>query len=231
MKNNEHSFDQWVAAYRKGAVDGTETMWPSETLIRLFKGEYIPGLDKDYGGKKVIDIGFGNGKNLVFLGSLGLALHGTEVRNEICEIAREKLTRLGYQADLRKGTNRELPFPDDEFDFLVSWNVIHYEDNEQAIREALREYHRVLKPGGRFFVSTTGPEHMILRGSTTLGGHCYRIGREDDFRKGQIFFYFDAVNYVQYYFSECFTKVLVGRVHDFLMTETQDYFIVTGVKE
>ncbi|MDH4187792.1 MAG: class I SAM-dependent methyltransferase [Nitrospira sp.] len=206
-------------------------MWPSETLVRLFKGDYIPGLHRDYAGKRVIDIGFGNGNNLMFLASLGLYLYGTEVREEICEMVRQKLARLGLNADLRVGTNRCLPFADNEFDFLVSWNVIHYEDNEAAICEAIAEYHRVLAPGGRFFVSTTGPEHKILRDSDTLGGHRYRIGRDDDFRKGQVFFYFDAPNYVQCYFSRLFSKVLVGRTHDFLMTETLDWFVATGVKE
>jgi ubiquinone/menaquinone biosynthesis C-methylase UbiE len=206
-------------------------MWPSETLVRLFKGNYVLGLEKDYTGKKIIDIGFGGGNNLIFLASLGLSLYGTEVREEICETVRKKLARLDYEADLRVGTNRQLPFQDNEFDFLVSWNVLHYEDNEQAIREAIAQYCRVLKPGGRIFISTTGPEHLILRDSKTLGGHRYHIGRGDDFRKGEVFFYFDAPNYIRHYFSEYFSDILVGRTQDFLFSETLDWFIITGVKE
>lgn len=224
------AFDKWVEEYKKLASDDSEGMWPSETLIRLFKGDYIPGLNKDYVGKKVLDVSFGIGNNLIFLASLGLSLGGTEVHEDICRMISAKLLRLGYETDLRVGTNRCLPFPDNEFEFLVSWNVIHYEDNEQDLRSAIAEYCRVLKPGGRVFVSTTAPDHKILRESTTLGGHRYRIGREDDFRKGQVFFYFDAANYIHYYFSECFSNIMVGRTHDFLFTETLDWFIVTGVK-
>jgi len=76
----------------------------------------------------------------------------------------------------------------EEFDFLVSWNVIYYEDNEEAINEAIAKYHRVLKPGGRFFVSTAGPEDSILDNGITLGKHRYQIGYPDDFRQGQVFF-------------------------------------------
>jgi ubiquinone/menaquinone biosynthesis C-methylase UbiE len=141
-----------------------------------------------------------------------------------------RLERLGHRADLRVGTNTKLPFPDDEFDFLVSWNVLHYESTEAGIRAGLAEYRRVLKPGGRLFVSTTGPEHLILKGGTTLGGHRYRIEREDDFRKGEVFFYFDTPEYIRYYFGERFSEVLVGRTHDLLFTATLDWFIVTGVK-
>lgn len=227
----DDSFDKWATNYRKWATEGSGLMWPSETLVRLIKGEYIPRLGKTFDGRKVIDIGFGHGNNLIFLGSVGLCLHGTEVRDEICQIVRAKLAHLGYEADLRVGTNRRLPFPDNEFDFLVSWNVVHYEDNELAIREAIAEYHRVLKQGGRFFISTTGPKHKILRDSSKIGKHLYRIGRNDDFRKGEVFFYFDTPGEVKRYLRECFSNVLVGRTCDFLMTETLDYFIATGVKE
>lgn len=223
-------FAQWAATHRRAAEEGSALLWPSETLVRLMKGTYVPGLDKDYGGKKAIDIGFGSGNNLAFLGSLGLLLHGTEVAEEVCEPIRQRLERIGYKADLRVGTNREIPWPDNEFDVMVSWNVVHYEENEDAIKGALAEYHRVLKPGGRLFLSTTGPEHKILEGSTTLGRHRYLIGREDDFRKGQVFFYFDTPGYVRYYLAERFKEVLVGRTQSFLFTETLDWFVATGVK-
>ena len=98
------------------------------------------------------------------------------------------------------------------------------------MKNAIEEYRRVLKPGGRFFISTTGPEHLILKDSRTLGAHRYQIGRADDFRKGQVFFYFDAPNYIQHYFAEHFKDVLVGRTHDLLFTATLDWFIITGVK-
>jgi SAM-dependent methyltransferase len=228
---SKSAFDQWTEYYQKMAVKGAELLWPSETLIRLFKGNYIPDLQKDYAGRKVIDVGFGNGNNSIFLGSLGLELYGTEVSPEICKEVSGRLQSSGLDSDLRVGTNRDIPFDADTFDFLVSWNVIHYENTEEHMWAAIAEYQRVLKPGGRFFISTTGPEHKILTNSETVGSHLYRIGRDDDFRKGQVFFYFDAPNYIQYYFSEKFDNVLVGRTHDFLMTETLDWYIVTGVKQ
>ncbi len=223
----ETAFEKWASAYRTLAA---EVSWPSETMVRLFKGDYIPGLDKDYAGKKVLDIGFGSGNNLIFLASLGFQLFGTEVHPEICDSVSGMLRRLGYESDLRVGTNRQIPFHDNEFDFLVSWDVIHYEDNEDAMCNAISEYARVLRPGGRLILSTAGPEHKILSGSRTLGGHRYQIGRKGDFREGQVFFYFDAPNYVQHYFCESFRDLLVGRIRDFLFTETLDTFIVTGVK-
>ena len=54
MKN--FAFEKWANAYKKGAAAGVELMWPSETLIRLFKGSYIPGLSKKYKNKIAINL-------------------------------------------------------------------------------------------------------------------------------------------------------------------------------
>ena len=70
----DESFEKWASEYIRATAEGTQLTWPSETLVRLFKGNYVPGLKKDYAGKKVIDVGFGNGNNLIFLASLGLHL-------------------------------------------------------------------------------------------------------------------------------------------------------------
>jgi ubiquinone/menaquinone biosynthesis C-methylase UbiE len=227
MRMPDDAFAKWAEFYRS-AGRGRELLWPSETLIRCFAGDYIPGFRRDFSGETLLDVGFGNGNNLVYLATLGFALYGTEVTPAICEQVREKLGTLGQNAELRVGTNRALPFADAAFDVLTSWNVIHYEDNENDMRAAIAEYARVLKPGGRFIVSTTGPEHKILNGSESLGGHRYRIGRSDDHRRGQVFFYFDTASEAQGYFAESFDDVHVGRTHDMLFTETLDWFIVTG---
>jgi SAM-dependent methyltransferase len=143
---------------------------------------------------------------------------------------RGKFGALGIQIDLRVGTNQHLPFENANFDFLVSWNVLHYEGTEEGVRAGLREYARVLKPAGRLILSTTGPEHKILNDARALGGHRYQIGREDDFRKGEVHFLFDASNYIHRYFEESFSDVLVGRTHDQLFTASLDWWIVTAVK-
>lgn len=228
----QNAFDLWTDLYRKQNAAGEDMLWPSETLVRLFKGSYVDTLAgrPNFKGLKVLDIGCGLCNNLSFLGTLGLDLYGTEVSEEICVMARERMAQMGHTADIRPGTNRALPYEDNTFDFLVSWNVLHYEDNEADIVAGIAEYARVLKPGGRLMLSTTGPDHKILQDGETVGPHLYRIGRGDDHRKGQVFFYFDSPNYIHYYFDPVFRKVQVGRTHDFLMSETLDWFIVTGVK-
>lgn len=226
----ESEFSKWCDFYRRVLATGTALAWPSETLVRLFRGSYIAGLPKDLRGLRCLDVGCGNGNNTVFLCSTGMEVSASEVSDGVCDIAKSQLAGLGFAVDVRTGTNRSLPFPDNTFDFLVSWNVVHYEPSSENIRDAFAEYARVLKPGGRVLLSTTGPEHKILRDAERVGPHRYRIGRADDFRRGQIFFYFDDPECLRDHLQPAFTAVEIGRTHDRLMSETLDWFVATAVK-
>jgi len=220
----------WAQSYITSAQSGEELVYPSETLIRLFKGDYVTGNRIDVRGKSVLDMGFGEGNNTIFFASLGMVTSGVEIHQDICDQTAAKFKRLGLQADLRVGANQAIPYADNTFDFLVSWNVLHYEGTEDNILASIKEYKRVLKSGGRLFISTTGPSHKFLENATTIGNHRYEIHRREDFRQGQIHFFFDAPNYIEYYFSPHFNELQIGRVEDTLFREKLDWWLITGVK-
>lgn len=232
IKANDHArmSSTWADSYRKMKESGEELSHPSETLIRLIKGNYINGNLIDYKGKSILDVGFGNGNNTAFLSSIGMDTHGVEIDDKIIEQVSASLTAAGLKATLKKGTNRSLPYPDNSFDFLVSWNALHYEGTEEYIIEAIKEFRRVLKPGGRILISTTGPEHKILLNGKTLGNHQYEIGRLGDDRVGQIHFFFDAKNYIELYFGPHFKELQIGRIYDDMFFEKLDWWLITGVK-
>ncbi len=223
------AFTKWNNFYcqeKKGMV------YPNESLIRFFKGTYMPAYKQQgYEGMKALDVGFGTGNNSIFLGSLGMDVYGVEVEEEICRQGMEQLESFGYKSDFRVGTNSNLPFEDNFFDYIVSWDVIHYEGCEQKIMKAIEEYHRVLKPGGWLLLSTVAPKHTILQGSQIVDAHCYKIGLESDFRKGQVFFYFDSPGYIKSYFSKYFSDISVGRVTLDYFTYTNDTFILNAVNK
>jgi ubiquinone/menaquinone biosynthesis C-methylase UbiE len=229
-KTTEKAFDQWTEFYRAAPELGKAPMWPAEPLVRAMKGSYIPGIDKNWAGKKVLEVGFGAGNNFVFLGSQGMELYGVEVSKDICEQTAATIKRFGYETDLREGSNRSIPFEDNTFDLIVSWNVIHYENTEANMRAAIKEHARVLKKGGRVLLSTVAPGNKIFDNHEIVGEHRYQIGRDDDFRKGEVFFCLDSPGYIKYYWGEHFDDVQVGRVSDYLFTEMLDWFLVTGVK-
>jgi len=223
-----NQFQKWSSFYTD--ADEKILRYPNEPLARIMKGSYIPGLKKDYKGKKVLDIGFGHGNNLLFLQTLGFEIFGIEVQKEICGLVMDRLKSYDIASDLRYGTNQKIPFDDNMFDALVSWDVLHYEGNDANYHLALKEYQRVLKPGGRLFLSTVAPKSSVLRNAKILEPHCYQLTREDDFRVGEVFFCCDEEAILQSYLSTYFMEILVGRATDELFAETYDSFIATALK-
>jgi len=97
-------------------------------------------------GKKVLEIGLGQGADSEQLIRRGAAYTGVDLTPESIErvTARFRLRDLPYDA-LVNGSALELPFPDDSFDLVYSHGVLHHIPD---IRTAQAEIHRVLKPGG-----------------------------------------------------------------------------------
>lgn len=222
-----NAFENWSVRF---AESGSRVIqYPSETLVRLMKGNYIRGLEKDYSGKKVLEVGFAYGANLVFMNGLGLELYGIEVHEDICKRAADCLLEIGIPAVLKQGTNRSIPFGDASFDYLVSWDTLHYEVTEEYIRGALEEFGRVLKPGGRLLLSTVAPGHTILMEAERLDVHRYRIN-ENTFRKGEIFFCLDSLESIREHFSFRFKGLQIGRTTIDLFTSVNDCFVVTGIR-
>ncbi|MGD9807282.1 MAG: methyltransferase domain-containing protein [Deferribacterales bacterium] len=228
--SKDRMVNDWNTFYKRGQEANTNLSHPSETIIRMLKGDYIDGTIPQIEGKSILDVGCGIGNNTVFLNTLGMKVSGTEISEDICASVREKLEGLGLGTDIRVGKNTELPYDDNTFDYLLSWNVLHYEGNEAGVIKGIQEYMRVLKPGGRLLLSTTGPDHKIKSDCKLLGNHLFQIGRDKDIRKGQVHFFFDTKEYIRFYFEEYFRELQIGRIYDDLFGEVLDWFIVTGVK-
>ncbi len=125
--------------------------YPAEYVIRMFRGNY-PRLnlcDKGYEGKSILDIGCGDGRHLCFFDSIGFSkVCGTEISQEIVDTTKKRMDELGIDTDIRVGVNNALGFEDSSFDYLLSWNVCYYLDDEMDFSSHVKEYARVLKKDG-----------------------------------------------------------------------------------
>jgi SAM-dependent methyltransferase len=61
------------------------------------------------------------------------------------EHTRNRLSSWGLVSGLQVADAENLPFPADSFDIVYSWGVLHHSPDTPA---AIREVHRVLRPGG-----------------------------------------------------------------------------------
>jgi SAM-dependent methyltransferase len=107
-----------------------------------------------YPGDAVLDIGCGAGVDSLVAAHLagpGGRVVGIDVTFAMLEQARAHLARLGWlQVSFQVADAEALPFPDNDFDAVISNGVFNLTLNKA---KALQEAHRVLKPGGRLMLA------------------------------------------------------------------------------
>ncbi|HEY2799106.1 MAG TPA: class I SAM-dependent methyltransferase [Chthoniobacterales bacterium] len=158
-------------------------VYPVEFVVRTLLGTY-PHLKLDrrtFTGAHILDLGFGDGRNMPLLHNLGFSVHGVEISEGICELTRTRMRKLGVPAELRTGSNSQIPHRDRTLDFLLACHSCYYVLPGQTFADNLREIARVLKEGGRFIFSLAKTDSYILADAEILGNGHYRI-RQDPYR-------------------------------------------------
>jgi len=105
-------------------------------------------------GDSVLDLGSGAGNDCfvarAIVGEQG-KVTGLDFTDAMLEKARNNNAKLGFRnVEFIKGDIEEMPFPDNQFDVIVSNCVLNLVPDKQ---KAFAEMYRVLKPGGHFCVS------------------------------------------------------------------------------
>ncbi len=192
--------------------------FPAEYVIRIFKGSY-PRLNLDkaaYRGKRILDLGCGDGRNLVLLNQCGFELFGVEVSELAIADAKINLNAVGVAADIRLGWSDSTPFPDGFFDYLLAWNVIYYMRDQKADFSAhVREAARILRPEGYLVLSIPKKSCFIFKDCKNLGAG-YVVITNDPWKEriGDVFRMFDGEREIEDAFSERFKDFTFGSVHD-----------------
>jgi ubiquinone/menaquinone biosynthesis C-methylase UbiE len=121
-----------------------------ETLSRL------PALKP---GDRMLDVGCGTGELLARLAAKypSARLAGIDPVPEMLQVAREKVSEA---VDLQVGWADDLPWPDGSFDLVVSCNMFHYVTHPVP---AVREWTRVLRPGGRLVITDWCDDYLACR--------------------------------------------------------------------
>lgn len=204
--------------------------YPTDMMLRAcfssqyFRNNALPG----YG--RVLDIGTLYANNLLPFSIRGWECYGTEVTTDSVAIARDNLLKLGLQATVELGLNRELPFQDGFFDLLLSMSTLHYEESIDDVRAALQEYERVLAPGGTLLIQTVAPRHYLYINSQKLGDHIFRVKLEHDIRNSQQFVFFDSENLILELMNEFFGSVEIARCTENYPKKCVDLWLIKASK-
>lgn len=154
----------------RGDISGPRHEYRESLILGLVKGE----VEK---GSIVLDAGCGSGSLLFKLADLGYRVYGLEQSREyVREISRTiKSVKSSNVLNVRQGSIANLPYPEKSFDLVVSGEVLeHVADDAKAIRE----FFRVLKPGGTCVVSVPAdPELWDF--TDEWAGHLRRYTKKD----------------------------------------------------
>jgi ubiquinone/menaquinone biosynthesis C-methylase UbiE len=113
--------------------------------------DQLKGLLRDRENLNILNVGAALGASTLMLQEFG-NVTSLEYNKECCDFVKEKLGM-----DFINGSIIELPFEDSKFDLVCAFDVVeHVEDDALAIREL----HRVCKPGGYTF--TTVPTFKFM---------------------------------------------------------------------
>ncbi len=185
---DESSTKREVRGYWERASCGTDrTTHPKHSReyfeeIEAFRYSHEPFIHSfaqfsRWRGKEVLEVGVGAGTDFLQFARAGARVHGVDLTDEGIQNASARLSLYELEASSLQQCNAEnLPFPDDNFDLVYSWGVIHHADDMQSV---LREIYRVARPGGRVKIMVYNLRslhalylylrYVLLRGKLTKG--------------------------------------------------------------
>ncbi|HEX3724032.1 MAG TPA: class I SAM-dependent methyltransferase [Nitrolancea sp.] len=195
----------------------TNHLYPVEFVVRAFLGTY-PGLTMDrsvYAGSRIVDLGYGDGRNMPLLRNLGFEIFGVEIHEDITRSTQTRLEKAGVSATLAVGSNASIPFPDNFFQYALACHAFYYVADGTSFTHNSQELHRAMAPGGTFIVSLPMTGGYLVKTAESLGDGHVRLTRDPcGVRVGTIFRVFDSAGEIERTLSPWFRDFQIGFTDD-----------------
>lgn len=148
-----------MSGFQYNPVDkvGWEEIWRMEDLPPRFRsfappnGSVVAWAETVVPGGRILDVGCGVGRHVIYLGGRGFQMAGTDISPTGVKVTGNAAASQNIPFDGRVSDMTALPWPDATFDAALSTSTIHHH-LRAGIVQTLAEVWRVLKPGGLFLV-------------------------------------------------------------------------------
>jgi len=173
-------------------------------------------------GKRLLYIGFGEGRNLVYLAKSGFECYGTEIAKKRLTAAKKRLTKERVGARLQLVDSNILAFEDNFFDIVIAWQSLYY-NNRETLIESLDEIFRVLKPQGQFLSSMLSPKQKLLC-HTKIAPNVFRPAKETG-QQNCIIYCFKNERQIRSIYKK-FKKIQIGFYSSFLFKSHNFHYVI-----
>ncbi|EAV40562.1 hypothetical protein SIAM614_16737 [Stappia aggregata IAM 12614] len=102
---------------------------------------------KKQGNVRALDLGCGVGRHALSFARAGFETHAMDLSEAGLAELKKSAAADGLEIETHLAPMTALPFDDDSFDYVLSFNVIYHGD-PSIVHTAIAEIARVLKPGG-----------------------------------------------------------------------------------
>ena len=100
----------------------------------------------------VLDIGCNAGTQCALWAEQGHRIHGLDINEPLLKLAKERARASAHAIDFRLGTAAEMPWPDESMDVCIALELL---EHVADWHKCLKEFARVVRPGGVMFLTTT----------------------------------------------------------------------------
>lgn len=154
------NFDEFAEEYRDIhnkaiKMSGTDSNYFSEyKVVEVKKSEQNSRIN-------LLDFGCGDGNSCIYFRKHfeEMTINGIDISEESIKKAEEKNIP---NAAFKPFNGLEIPHPDNTFDVVFTSMVFHHIEH-RLHSGILKEIHRVLKPGGRFYIFEHNPHNFMTR--------------------------------------------------------------------
>jgi len=157
--------------------------WHSSVVVQ---GEFFSQLIAsrlDQGQQSILDCCCGIGTQALGLALRGHRVTGSDLSTAAVRRARAEARNRGVRLPITTADMRRLPFADAAFDVVVcADNALPHLLDEQQLSTAMREMHRVLRPGGLLVATIRDYRHARRTRSTTTAPLRTQDGRAMSFQ-------------------------------------------------
>lgn len=201
-------------------------LWPTEFAVRALLGRNYQ-FEKQTVFDKALDLGFGDGRNIPLLDSIYKCVHGLEIDDKICQLAREKFPKSEFYV----GSSNNIQKPSETYDLVLAVHSLYY-CSDCEIDSHFQEIYRVLKFDGRLIFSIPTEKSYLVANSQILEHEYARVNNDPlNIRNSTIIKFFTRSDQLhEFILSVGFKNIKIGISDNDWWGIRESYWIVSAYK-